>query len=291
MTKTINNSLPKPINKARFLDEFSKKFSRDSRYSISALPNLSDLVGKIESDPSIQDIRWAAYMLATVLWETTSPNTTTRAALNKKGQQLYDKKGRPIVIKERKWQFTMAPVDEVGHGKGRRYQDPVKVKILENGSARITEQDGDQFTITPKGLIGKISKTASMGVKPGISLSKIYENDDGVENVYYGRGFVQLTWWSNYAQAGIDIGRGLDLLVNPELVKDSAVAYAIMSLGMTTGKSFANGQKLSLYLSGSRADHIGARRIINGQDRSREIAEIAAKFEEILRNYPSNQPN
>jgi predicted chitinase len=63
-----------------------------------------------------------------------------------------------------------------------------------------------------------------MGTKDGGAAAKTYDQDDGIEHAYYGRGYVQLTWWSNYAQAGIAIGLGLDLLLDPELVKTPAIA-------------------------------------------------------------------
>lgn len=45
----------------------------------------------------------------------------------------------------------MAPVDEVGHGNGRRYHEPVKIKLLPDGTARVTEHDGDQFLVKRNG--------------------------------------------------------------------------------------------------------------------------------------------
>jgi len=38
--------------------------------------------------------------------------------------------------------MSMAPADEAGHGKGRRYHEPA---ALADGGVRVTEQDGDQF--------------------------------------------------------------------------------------------------------------------------------------------------
>lgn len=203
-------------------------------------------------------------------------------AVNKKGKTLVDKKGRPIILKERKWLMTMAPVDEIGHGKGRRYRDPVKVKVFGDGSVRITEQDGDQFKVTRDGNSSPLTKGAAMGNRPGQPVAKAYDEDDGTELAYYGRGYVQLTWWSNYAKAGVAIGRGLDLLLDPELVKKSEIAYALMSHGMRTGEGFANGRKLSQFFSGRMTDYIGARRMVNEQDHAADITTIAQKFEALL---------
>lgn len=270
------------FDKVVFQTEFTNAFSRSPRYSAAAMPDAFALLGLIERDGAIIDVRWAAYMLATVMWETASPTTVTRPAVNKKGKPLLDKKGLPIILKERKWLMTMAPVDEVGHGKGRRYHDPVKVKVQADGSVRITEQDGDQFKVMPAGGVSPINKGAVMGNRPGQAAAKTYDDDDGAEFAYYGRGYVQLTWWSNYAKAGVAIGRGLDLLLDPELVKKPEIAYALMSHGMRTGEGFANGHKLSQYFSGDTSDYTGARRMVNGQDHAKDIAAIAATFEAIL---------
>jgi hypothetical protein len=58
--------------------------------------------------------------LATTTWETTVLVTVERTATNHKGKILTDKHGRPVRVKHRHWQHSMEPVDEVGHGKGRR---------------------------------------------------------------------------------------------------------------------------------------------------------------------------
>ena len=42
-----------------------------------------------------------------------------------------------------------------------------------------------------------------MGTTDGGAGVKVYTNDPGDENAYYGRGYVQLTWWSNYAKASV----------------------------------------------------------------------------------------
>lgn len=271
------------IDRAVFQAEFASQFSKSARYSAAAMPDTLVLLGLIEADASINDVRWAAYILATAMWETTSPTTVTRPALNKKGQPLLDKKTKaPIILKERKWLMTMAPVDEVGHGKGRKYHEPVKVSVQADGSVRIAEQDGDQFKVSAAGIVTALTKGAVMGTTDGGAATKSYDGDDGAEQAFYGRGYVQLTWWSNYAKAGVAIGRGLDLLTDPELVKTPEIAYALMSHGMTTGEGFANGHKLSQYFNGTGTNYVGARRMVNGQDHAADIAAIAGKFEAIL---------
>jgi hypothetical protein len=268
-------------NLSIFNTRFVEVFAKNPRYNANALSNMSTLVDMIGRDPNITDVRWGAYMLATVMWETTSPTTVEVQVKNKKGQAVT-KNGKPVTVKQKKWLMTMAPVDEVGHGKGRNYHEPVKVAQLAGGSVRVTEQDGDQFSVSPTGATKALTKGAKMGSVDGDAATKVYNDDPGAENAFYGRGYVQLTWWSNYAKSGDAIGRGLDLLLDPELVKDPRIAYSIMSHGMRTGYGFANGRKFTDYFSGKSRDYKHARKMVNGMDHAAEIATLAEAFEEIL---------
>lgn len=159
------------------------------------------LLGAAESDPQITDIRWLAYMLATVKHECAD-----------------------------RW----LPIEEFSKGKGLKYGNPVTV----------TDPAGKSYT-----------------------------------NVYYGRGYVQLTWDWNYKAMGEKLGNRL--LYEPELALDPVVAYKIMSIGMRNG-SFT-GKGLSKYINDEQCDYVNARRIINGTDRAQTIAGYAVKLEAILR--------
>lgn len=279
------------FNSKVFLEHFNRAFAKRGM-GANALSDVLVLLGMMERDVEIFDIRWMAYMLATVLKETTHPETAELRVLDKKGQPVLDKKGQPVTRKVRNWVVTMNPVAEVGFGKGREYHEPVKVFAFADGTARITEQDGDQFTITASGSFKPLSKGATMGTTDGGAAVKAYDDDAGTPLAYYGRGYVQLTWWSNYAKAGNAIGRGLELLFDPELVHQPDVAYAIMSHGMRTGFGFANGRKFSDYFSGGRANYRGARAMVNGSDSAQEIAAMATAFEAALfearRNVPAS---
>ena len=265
-----------------FQDGVTTSFRRSGRFNAAAVPDMLNLLGMIERDPGINDVRQAAYMLATVMWETTSPTTVTSPAVNKKGVALVDKHNRPIMVKRRRWLMTMAPVNEVGHGKGRRYHEPVKIKTLSDDKVRVTEQDGDQFVVLSNGRISALTANARMDTADGSAASSVYDKDDGVERAYYGRGYVQLTWWSNYALAGVALGQGLNLLKDPELVATATVAYALMSHGMRTGSGFANGRSFSQYFNSGSSNYRAERSMVNGSDHAADIAAIAVEFEGIL---------
>lgn len=92
--------------------------------------------------------------------------------------------------------------------------------------------------------------------------------------VYYERGYVQLTWKTNYAaMAKIT---GVDLVNKPDLALDPDTAATIMFEGMYRGTF--TGKKLANYFSAKVDDPVGARKIINGTDRAALIAGYHAQF-------------
>lgn len=93
--------------------------------------------------------------------------------------------------------------------------------------------------------------------------------------IYYGRGYVQLTWLTNYVFMRERLG--VDFVNNPELALDPKHAADIMITGMLEG-SFT-GKSLSKYIKyGLYSEFIDARRIINGTDKDDLIAQYAVKF-------------
>ena len=91
---------------------------------------------------------------------------------------------------------------------------------------------------------------------------------------FCGRGYVQLTGRSNYADWEKRLKR--PLCAQPELALDPQLSAEIllegMKLGTFTGKRFAD------YFAGTRADWRGARRIINGTDKAELIASYGLKY-------------
>ena len=156
--------------------------------------------------------------------------------------------------------------------------------LLPDGSARVTEFDGEQWIVSGGGIPRPNHRNQKLGTDPKSTsgAAPAYEADDGDELEYYGRGFVQLTWWSNYAATGALIGRGLDLLLDPELVSQPELAYKIMSTVMRTGAGFANRNTFAKYFHADHTDYVHARAMVNGHSHEREIGALAERFEKVL---------
>lgn len=98
---------------------------------------------------------------------------------------------------------------------------------------------------------------------------------------YYGRGFVQITWESNYkkfsALLTVDQGEPVDLVKNPDLALDIKNAIFILVYGMKHG--IFTGKNLDDYFNDNGSNFVKARKIINGYDKAEHIALLAQKIE------------
>lgn len=104
------------------------------------------------------------------------------------------------------------------------------------------------------------------------------------DKLYYGRGYVQLTWYENYETMGRLLG--VNLLENPELALHPNIAAQIMFEGMTKGNSHFGdftGKSLENYFNDTKEDWVNARRIINGTDKAELIAGYGKKFYNALK--------
>lgn len=76
---------------------------------------------------------------------------------------------------------------------------------------------------------------------------------------YFGRGYVQLTWQSNYEKFSKILG--VDLVANPALALEPEIAAKIAIIGMIEGRF--TGKQLSDYFTAYRTDWSNARKIVN----------------------------
>ena len=95
---------------------------------------------------------------------------------------------------------------------------------------------------------------------------------------YYGRGYVQLTWESNYRKFSNLLH--IDLVKDPDLALKPEVALFVLVYGFKHG-SFT-GKTLEEYVNDQQTDYVNARRCINGLDRAEKIAAIAQKQQDKL---------
>ena len=138
---------------------------------------------------------------------------------------------------------TMQPISEIGKGRSRRY--------------------GKWF---------KNSKGAEYG-HANYNGTAYLKTD--YPHLYYGRGYVQLTWLDNYKKLGDLLG--VDLAGNPDLAMRPDISAAIMIKGMLGG--LFTGLSLSRLITyGLYFEFVNARRIINSTDKDKMLAEYAVKF-------------
>lgn len=93
-------------------------------------------------------------------------------------------------------------------------------------------------------------------------------------HVYYGRGFVQLTWYENYKAWGI--ANDPDKALQPEF------AAKVLVRGMLDGRYNGAGKGLAFYLDRPKPDWKNARRTVNITDRWEMIRDYALVFQRAL---------
>lgn len=139
---------------------------------------------------------------------------------------------------------TLVPLSEYGHGAGKDY-----------------------------------GKHLDMGGGPNKRVP--YTSPD---KLYYGRGYVQITWKENYKAMSKLTGK--DLINSPELALEPDVACEIAIQGMLRG--YFTGKSLKNYFPSKTGLHdpINARRIINGMDCAAAIAGYYNIFLNALAAHP-----
>lgn len=132
---------------------------------------------------------------------------------------------------------------------------------------------------------GRFKHTEEIGQGRGHDYGEPIVSMRGVKVTYFGRGFVQLTWLQNYSKMSVflslEMGREIDLVNKPDLASQPEMASLIIWEGMIRG--MFTGKNLADYIRPGAVDYVGARRIVNGNDKDELIAGYALKFEEALR--------
>ncbi|WP_093399317.1 hypothetical protein [Sphingomonas sp. OK281] len=100
---------------------------------------------------------------------------------------------------------------------------------------------------------------------------------------WYGRGYPQTTWETNYRKMDKRLGLNGTLIANPDRMLEHRIAALTMVYGMAEG--LFSGRKLGTYLPvelGTRAQFVAARPIINSTDRDELVAGYAMSFQAAL---------
>lgn len=129
---------------------------------------------------------------------------------------------------------TMQPIEEYGKGKGKPYGS--RLKEAKDKGNHIAYKDTTE--------------------------------------IFYGRGFVQLTWYENYDRIGKKLGK--NFLKDAKGVMQLENATKILFIGMIEG--WFTGLKLEKYFNTKTNDWKNARRIINGVDDCDLIKGHALKY-------------
>lgn len=109
----------------------------------------------------------------------------------------------------------------------------------------------------------------------GHGLGRPYGKPDPATHlIYYGRGYVQLTWRANYAKLGQMIG--VDLVGQPDRAMEPAIAAKVMVEGLSQG--VFTGRPLGRYFNHDDDDWVRARETVNGLDKAELVAGYSLHF-------------
>jgi hypothetical protein len=137
-----------------------------------------------------------------------------------------------------------------------------------------------------------LHETASAMIPVKENNGKPYGNPPGkywtatgpYNNVYYGRGHVQLTWDTNYQKAQAQLLKDYNLTVPlyqyPDQMLQDVPSALVLYDGMSVG--WFTGVGLPKYFNSTTEDPINARKIVNGTDKASTIASYYTKFKPAL---------
>ena len=194
-----------------------------------------------------------------------------------------DKKdAHPAGISKLKPQHLPAINDIIDRWEVRKDDDLKRLAFILATARRESEGRWDPIREAPgcstetcrEQAIGRLLKKRAdaRGVKPRPNYALPAANGQR----YYGRGYIQLTFESSYAQADKKMGTGTLLHDNPDKVMDRDIAVKILVDGMLEGW-FGNKQPLSTYLNANKADWINARNNVNPGSPNKPITARSAQ--------------
>jgi len=179
----------------------------------------------------------------------------------------------------------------VGSINRKYYYDSVRGSLF-SGSMKQSQVDGQNALLDTAELLGwddrwvayllattyhETALTMQPIAEYGKGKGKPYGVPDGPYNqVYYGRGFVQLTWYQNYQKQDDKLKLNGLLVRVADTALELQIATDIIFGGMRDGDF--TGVGLPKYINGSQTDFYNARKIVNGLDQASTIANYAVRF-------------
>lgn len=95
---------------------------------------------------------------------------------------------------------------------------------------------------------------------------------------WHARGYVGVTWERNYHKLSKETG--VDVVSQRSKAMEKDVAAVALVVGCMQG--WWTGKKLTDYVTLQKSDFVGARRVVNGTDKARAIAEVARDYDDAL---------
>lgn len=129
------------------------------------------------------------------------------------------------------------------------------------------------FAKTNAGAIRAVQRLAKKR-GPNSAVARYVRPAGPYGHVYYGRGYPQLTWHSNYKNSSEDAG--VDLEKYPDKMLEPVISARVLIRGIQDGRW--NGQKKGIQYYVKRNDKKGMRRTVNVTDKWRTFAKYYDAF-------------
>lgn len=124
----------------------------------------------------------------------------------------------------------------------------------------------------------------------GKGQGKAYGQPDGPYNQkYYGRGYVQLTWYENYLKQDNKLKLDEELVKNPNLALDPQFALEICVRGMIDGDFTGHGLSDHIQIGdpeNDECDFFNSRKIVNALDKADVLESYAYHFANAITHTP-----
>lgn len=127
----------------------------------------------------------------------------------------------------------------------------------------------ETFAKTSAQAVRRLDAALNAGRLPQVKTRYWKPNARGIS--YHGRGRNQVTWEDNYKF--VEEKTGLPVVDNPDLLLDSATDCEVSIPALMAGWWTRGAHKLPDYFDATKDDSVNARRIVNGTDKAKHIAE------------------